>query len=309
MPLSRPYCNLAVFVRFCQRALGMRWLSCNPLHVLSVSTRANMVVTRSLTGHTSPMGRVLVADWDETITVSDTTALVAEVAYDHKQQLPPFSTYFKMYMDALTAYNSRYTAEHGVEYSLQNEIRYQKGLKAVEMTSISALEHDGFFSGLTRDDFANKSDDIELRPGFVEFANKILQQGIPLYILSINWCQTLIEATLKRHGVHGCIILANDLEVNCEGITTGRFEMPDIRTGYDKMLELDKIRGFHGDCSIVYVGDSRGDILPLEIADTGVIITGGRAKLNFNNVEKVHVGGQLQAGIWEAEWGELDAVW
>lgn len=255
------------------------------------------------------MGRVLVADWDETITVRDTTTLVADVAYDHKGQLPPFSNYFKIYTDALAAYDSRYIAEHGADGTLQNEILYQKGLKAVEMASISAIVDDGIFSGLTRSDFVEKAAQIDLRPGFVEFAKKLRLQGTSIYILSINWSKTMIDATLHRHGVEGCIVLANDLEVNHEGITTGRFELPEIRTGYDKMVELDKIRHAYAHSSIVYVGDSRGDILPLETADTGVIITGGRATSNFGNVAKVNAGGQLQAGIYEGEWHELDAVW
>lgn len=299
----------AIFFQSGQNALSTLLIHCTTLHVPWTPTRAKMVMPALLSLHTSSMGRVLVADWDETITVRDTTALVANVAYDHKPQLPPFSNYFKIYTDALAAYDSRYTAEHGAESSLQHEIQYQQGLKAVELTSISAIVHDGIFSGLTRGDFVKKAAQIDLRPGFAEFAKKVRLQGTSIYILSINWCKTMIDATLQRYGVEGCIVLANDLEINHEGITTGRFELPEIRTGYDKMVELDKIRHTHTDCSIVYVGDSRGDILSLESADTGVIITGGRVTSNFGNVAKINAGGTLQAGIYEGEWGELDAVW
>lgn len=254
--------------------------------------------------------RVLVADWDETVTVKDTTKLVADVAYKCKSGLPEFSHFSKIYTDALYNYDEQYKAEHGARNSLEKEMEYQKGLKAVEMTSISALVQQRIFQSLARVHFAEAAKHIELRPGFVEFAKKLFEDGTPLYILSINWCRTMIEETLKVHGVKGFTVLANDLEFDSEGVTTGRFEADtDIRTGFDKMIELEKIRKNYANCSIVYVGDSLGDVLPLSTSNIGIIIAGGKAGMHFDNVTLLKAGSNLQSGVYEAEWGQLHQAW
>ncbi|SGZ51466.1 CIC11C00000000784 [Sungouiella intermedia] len=257
----------------------------------------------------SRRSKVLVVDWDETITVKDTTLMVADVAYSRNRNLPHFSTYSKIYMNALAAYNMRCNADHDANRPLQQEIDYQKGLKDVELSSISALVQDGFFRNLTPADFSERASKVDLKPGFVEFAKRISQSKTPIYILSINWCKTMIEATLRLHGLQGCVVLANDFEVDEFGLTTGRFTKPEIRTGYDKMMELNRIRQMHPDTNIVYIGDSRGDILPMRVADTGVIIAGGRARSYFASVPPVKAIGSLQAGICEGDWVEIDLVW
>lgn len=250
--------------------------------------------------------RVLVADWDETITTHDTTHLVADAAYSRKPDLPPFSNFTSIYVNALAAYDSR--QQHEACADFETELTYQKGLKNVEMTSINALEQQGIFLGLKRADFAKQAPHIPLRAGFVEFAHKLRDLEIPLYILSINWSKTMIEATLKLHGIDFFTVVANDLEVDHHGVTTGNFVADaDIRTGYDKIVELEEIRKKFPGHEIVYVGDSRGDVLPLHKSDIGIVITGGRAKKHLGPVDQVKR--PLRPGLYEGSWAQIADAW
>lgn len=304
----------------CQRGPLLRENAGRLLHVhkctakpqrRTIMSGRHLILKRWLLQFTDKMTsrRVLVADWDETITTNDTTMLVADTAYRHKQDLPPFSHFTGIYLDALSKFNAHHQAAHGAT-SLQLEIDYQMGLRTVELTSINALVHQRIFSGLKSLQFAEAATRIKLRPGFVEFANKLNQQGIPMYILSINWCKTMIEESLRLNGVSGVTVLANDLEFNELQVSTGDFDSKfDIRTGYDKMLQLEKIREAHSDYTIVYVGDSRGDVLPMRTSDTGVIIAGGKAHSYLEAVERLKPGSRLNSGIYEGDWIQIREAW
>lgn len=246
--------------------------------------------------------KILVADWDETITVSDTTSTIANVAYKHKPGLRPFQDFTRIYLDALAAYTSQF--EEGACAVFETELMYQKGLKNVDMTSIAALVHSGIFQGLTPALFAEEAGEIELKPGFLEFVEKL--GGEHFYILSISWSRTLIEAVLKFHGIQNFTVLANEFEVDMHGITTGNFVAEEIRTGYDKLLELRKIREkIQPAAKLVYVGDSRGDVLPIMESDIGIVIEGGKAS-DFVETRKLE---KLEDGIYEASWAQISNAW
>lgn len=251
--------------------------------------------------------RVVVMDWDETITKKDTTALVAQTAYRCKSGLIDFSHYTKIYMDAYNMYLAKWLERNTIE----QEIEFQRGLKEVEMTLISAIQKDGLFKGLTRSDLAESAKAVEIQPGFVDFVKKV-QGDTPLYILSVNWSRTLIESALLRAGITGITVLANELEFIGDR-STGYFDKTmDIRTGCDKIEELRRIKKEHGKL-IIYVGDSSGDVLPLIEADTGIVIQGGRARKYIEAAG--HAVGDIDekkgivGGIYEASWKQLQNLW
>lgn len=251
--------------------------------------------------------RVVVMDWDETITKRDTTALVAQTAYRCKSGLTDFSHYTKIYMDVYNMYLAKWLERN----NLEQETEFQRGLKEVEMALISAIERDGVFKGVTRADFAESANAVEIQPGFVEFVKKI-QNESPMYILSVNWSRTLIEAALQRAGVTGITVLANELEFH-GNVSTGHFGSDmDIRTGCDKIVELRKIKEKHG-LSVIYVGDSSGDVLPIIEADTGVVIEGGRATKYIEalgyTVGNTENKTGIVPGIYGASWKQLLHLW
>lgn len=252
--------------------------------------------------------RVLVTDWDETATVRDTTSLIASVPNRHD-----FSRYTEIYLQAYRDYDQRW----GPRKTVEEEVVYQQGMDAVEMTSLTALQNDGYFKGIAISQFNQLAPKVELRAGFVDFIRRF--DG-PVYILSVNWCRSLIALVLELHGLadrkHPVVVLANQLEADRE-ITTGRMDS-QIRTGIHKSRELARIKKAHK-LEIVYVGDSSTDILAILEADTGILISGGRARENLARVADVRpitsytesASSVPRSGftVFEASWPQLADIW
>lgn len=247
-------------------------------------------------------------DWDETITTKDTTSLVAQTAYRRKSGLTDFSHYSKIYMDAY----EKYKAEWPQKRSIEEEIEFQKGMKKVEMSLISAIEQDGLFKGLTKADFAESANEVDFKSGFEEFIKSPKLQAVPSYVLSVNWSKTLIETALQRLGVSGITVLANELEYDDAGRSTGYFQKDvDIRTGYDKLEELGRIKCKHPEGCVVYVGDSAGDVVPIVKADMGILIEGGKGRKLLESLgAPIHTSEPLEPGkVHEASWKDLLQQW
>ena len=76
----------------------------------------------------------------------DTTLLVAQTAYVHKQNLPPFDTFVQMYLDAA----AKVFRTKLPRLSVEEEEQYQRRAREMEMVSIGAIEQAGIFLGLPR---------------------------------------------------------------------------------------------------------------------------------------------------------------
>ncbi|OBA19733.1 hypothetical protein METBIDRAFT_79107 [Metschnikowia bicuspidata var. bicuspidata NRRL YB-4993] len=265
-------------------------------------------------------GRIFITDWDETATMADTTALIALAASRRdRDAVPPFTHFSQIYLDAYLAYIAQEASGCGRRDSVIAEEKFQQGMRAVEYTSIRALEETGYFKGFPIGKLRDLVPKVELRPGFVDF---VKSAGCPVYVLSVNWCRRLIEWVLEFHGVRHVTVLANDFEVDAEDITTGKFDRRcDIRTGYDKAMELARIRSLHPALNLFYFGDSSGDVLPILKADYGGVITGGRARTvlgllaevymlesDFRSPDSVGLYSQVPK-VFEATWHELAAAW
>lgn len=260
---------------------------------------------------------VFITDWDETATVADTTALIANVA---QTKLPfllrPFAYYSQIYADALKKVGSP------PRDTVEMESLFQQKMKPIEMSSINALEQSRYFQGIVASEFKDPDlvAQVELRPGCVDLLKSF--QG-PKYILSVNWCRPLIEAVLNANGVKDVEVVANDFVVSSEGITTGEFVQPDIRTGHDKWVWMEQIRKNHPHVPVVYYGDSSTDVLPIVKADVGVITPDGRGKPTLEVLKPVksideaslvdtantnanaNGNGNAKANSFEADWPQL----
>lgn len=225
--------------------------------------------------------RLIVTDWDETITQHDTIALVAEAGYLAKPKFTPKFPYFsQVYMDAY----EKYSREFGLPRTdLETEFQFQTGLRAVELASINEMERLQLFKDVPVELFQQQAQKVVLRPGFLDFLHRGLTNEVPVVILSINWSKIFIEAALAHNGVDPSkvMVLVNDLEVEL-GQTTGRFgAITDrfvtgvgVRTGPDKLAVVRRLADKYGR-DIMYVGDSSTDLLSLLEVPFGVVMEGG----------------------------------
>lgn len=255
--------------------------------------------------------QIWIADFDETISVADTTQLIILAAYQKNCHLPPIDKYLGIYLEAVANYNRKTT--DNLRSTIQDEIDYQKGMKPVEWSSVGAIEQDGIFKGVTRDDFRELASQVDLRPGFSDFAAVVSANHLPFYVLSVNWSASMIRKVLENTSVESAEIIANDLLFDSDGVATGSFDPNfDIRTSYDKLVWLNHIRAAHPDATIVYIGDSSGDVLPMVHSDYGILISGGRGydALSKLNMAPAPLGSHLEKNkVYSATWEELVQRW
>lgn len=223
--------------------------------------------------------KLIISDWDETITTKDTIKLVSETAYLSKPNYKPnFDHFTSVYLNAYDQYSKRFKEKNGARDSLEKEVLFQKQLKEVEMTSINEITRLELFKGISPEHFKAQSSKVTIRPHFVEFLNLALKNNIPVIILSVNWSKIMIEATLAYHkiDVSKLQIIVNDLEIDeATQLTTGKFSsLISVRTGIDKwdivkrLIKDDKK-------DVVYIGDSSTDLLSILEVQVGIIMQGG----------------------------------
>lgn len=223
---------------------------------------------------------VLVLDWDETVTVRDTTSLIAHIAETNSVKGIPFLYFTKSYLNSYRRFQERFKKEGDID-TKNKELEFQKQLRTVELESLALLEKSQFFEGVNMLKFVEAGPSVELQPGTVEFLKRF--DG-PIYILSINWCKSMIEACLRSHSLDHLMVMANDLEVK-QGVTTGRFLSDfDIRTGSDKVIYLKQILSSFPDHKIIYIGDSDGDVSPILEADLSILMKNGRGEQQLRKI-------------------------
>lgn len=253
---------------------------------------------------------ILVLDWDETITTKDTTSLIAQIAETNSPKEVPFLYFTNKYLASYGDLENLFQSEYGRINSIETEIHFQRQLKNVELESINRLEHHDFFKGVHIRKFREVAKQIELKANCAEVLRNWTQ---PIYVLSINWCKTLIEERLHLEGIKNVNVLANDLQLEND-ITTGKFDVgTNIRTGYDKLQILKRLRIDHPNEKLIYVGDSHGDVLPIIEADIGVVIENGRGikqlKQIFGEIEEVSLCNIRElSGIYTGSWLQLAAL-
>lgn len=215
---------------------------------------------------------ILVLDWDETITVKDTTKLIAQLAEDYSTSRIQFSYFTKEYLADYFSFEAEFKNTYGPIDSVDKEQNFQKQLRTIELRSIDRIVSNKFLKGISSQVFRDAAPSIEIKPDCLSFLRSWTD---PIYILSINWCRFLIQECLSHHNLSHVSVLANDLEF-VDGITSGNFKPGfNLRTGLDKQEMLKVIRQKHSADKICYIGDSHGDLLPIIDADLGLLIQGG----------------------------------
>jgi thiamine phosphate phosphatase / amino-HMP aminohydrolase len=247
----------------------------------------------------------LVLDWDGTITRKDTMFAMAEIASARDSRLGNSSStakqwegFGKAYMDDFAEHQERYVPDLADRLDRTAESAWLKGLDVIEAQSVERVKDSGFFQGVERADVTQAANDlystgqVSFRPGWDRLfrrAQKIAHgpsSAINLSILSVNWSEAFIRASLKAAAnsnkgdtesvsveqVDSLQILANEIDGLDNKIgSSGRLNVdlrPSIRTSFDKLqhLKLDP------DSMNVYAGDSATDFDCLLAADIGICI-------------------------------------
>ncbi|CUM66927.1 uncharacterized protein PRCAT00004612001 [Priceomyces carsonii] len=217
--------------------------------------------------------KLIISDWDETITLEDTIKLVSEAAYLAKPNFqPPFNHFLQVYKAAYEDFNNKFLVREGRRDTIEKEIKYQIAERQVEQTSIDEMVRRGLFAGITPSQFASQAEKVKLRPGVVKFFEHCERLEIPVVILSINWTSIIIKEALKLNGIrlNNVDIIVNEIAFE-DGKSTGEWlPNPNIRTGIDKLNVVKSLSSLHGETW--YIGDSSTDLLSVLEANKGIIM-------------------------------------
>ncbi|KAG0146824.1 hypothetical protein CROQUDRAFT_656800 [Cronartium quercuum f. sp. fusiforme G11] len=213
---------------------------------------------------------IVILDWDKTITKSDTTALIAPAEGTQR-----FGRGFSNYEDEYEALCREQTANFGRRNTLERELAYLGSMGFVEDTIRSRVESEGLFKQSKEEGF----DRVEFVAGWKEACGWFReQQVLELHILSCSWSGSFIETCLASDDFQGLVLKS----VRCNEIDRieGRFRasagcrkvLNGVRTGLDKLEEMDDIVEGCQSRKVVYVGDSSTDLGCLLKADIGIIM-------------------------------------
>lgn len=243
---------------------------------------------------------MVVIDFDDTITDGDTIKYLSEIPYAKNSQLQPKFDYFtSVYLEAHKNQKLDLVA------NFEQEIEYQKRLKPVEMTSIGEIERLRIFRDITEAEVLVQARKVPIKQGFKLFVGVCANKHIPVKILSINWSVVFIRGVLSRLGLGDAEVILNDLQfVNgrCTGLFAGKY---DIRTGYDKLQILQQLRS---DGDMVYIGDSRTDLLSLVASDVGIIMESGSLLKKMPwDVGVKPLSAFDGKGVYKGDWNDISA--
>ncbi|KAK7204685.1 hypothetical protein BZA70DRAFT_180267 [Myxozyma melibiosi] len=234
---------------------------------------------------------IVLTDFDETITESDTLSLVAAAAYDANPIPEPWSDFGAAYMADYASFMKTYRASQPTPDTVSSELAMQAKLDAIERRSVERVERSGLFKGVTRQHLAKQAEQARVRAGVPQVlrAWKKCSAVIGIGVISVNWSAWFIEQVLREScGVSAktaagvgdwdaadVVVHANEIEMDELGRGTGKLQASassGLRSGPHKESLLKKIASLNPDANIIYLGDSTTDLAPLLSADLGIIV-------------------------------------
>ncbi|KAI7886161.1 hypothetical protein K492DRAFT_122845 [Lichtheimia hyalospora FSU 10163] len=222
----------------------------------------------------STIKRTLVlADFDETITNEDTTALLGQVGLDHQHSNMSWSFFLDAYMDDYNRIKDTIPANATIRERIG-------AFQPAEAASLDRIEKYSVFKGLTRQ-YVNEQGARHasqyLRPGVVDVLKHVDKDNFR--IISVNWSKDWILGFLRPLGLDLEHVYSNDLRYYENNHTATGAITHELLTSVDKEELMDDIlRKTSDDTRTVYVGDSMGDLLPMMKADVGIVM-GNNTKL------------------------------
>ncbi|CAL9734943.1 cold tolerance protein 1 [Monosporozyma servazzii] len=234
------------------------------------------------------MTNIIISDFDETITKSDTISVLAQINLitnpnpDDENKWSHFTEHYmegwRKYHDnaplrqlpLLKCFDGKIISDGNYKTALYSEFKYQEYLRVIELYSIDELTNKSYFSetkGLIPE-FTKKcltDSSIKLREGFKGLLNKINITSNKFYIISVNWSTEFILGVLDDEHMNESNVFCNALNTH-DGDYDGSFSK-QVMTGSDKIISLDKIVALEthteNNCKFWYIGDSETDLLSI----------------------------------------------
>ncbi|AET37577.1 Cto1p Ecym_1343 [Eremothecium cymbalariae DBVPG len=209
-------------------------------------------VRAAAAGTQSGRRRVLVTDFDDTITTKDTVGILQSLS---RCKSPPMTYFFEFYLAQPCP-----ARDSSVQDLLERELDYQRRARKRGVAALEELERFDYFKDVPVVDVTRLPlEEIE-RPGYREAVGR--ERGLfdDMYVLSLNWSREYIHRFCPAE-VPLSHVLCDALLVDEGGETyTGRFSKKLV-AGADKYDVMGReILPAVGDAEVWYVGDSDPDL-------------------------------------------------
>ncbi len=214
---------------------------------------------------------ILAFDFDETISLRDTTGDIVQLAIDSR---PPKEAQAMRALWERGVEEYRHERRRVIEAALSDvnsdgrmEERVEQFyavLDAYERRAVDAVEEAGILAGIRRSALKEAGRRTPTREGAREMAERWVRGGGRAVVVSANWSEDLAR---EGSGIED--VRSNTLEFDQFGVSTGRL-CRRIVSAMDKRACVQQMRASGG--RVVYVGDALNDIPALLEADIGFLI-------------------------------------
>ena len=224
--------------------------------------------------------RAWILDFDGTITENDTIGVLANCGIEWQAQRgidmkSAWEGIVRLYGEDFADHVAKYRPGKEDRRTLEEEIRYQRNLKAVEERSFGRVSSSGLFEGMGKqvwEDAGRKAvtkGDVVVRDSFKEFIGRLRERGDTWGIVSVNFSGSFIRGVLEVSAGsenEGVEILANSPDE--KGVIIGpksnsgrMVATSDAKVASMKaLLQSWSERGSLDTPRPVYIGDSGTDI-------------------------------------------------
>ncbi|KAJ2847180.1 hypothetical protein IWW36_003981 [Coemansia brasiliensis] len=225
---------------------------------------------------------LLVLDFDQTLTSSDTLSVVAAVAKRKYPENRDFSWFTEKYMEDYQKHQTQWQPRIDREKITREFLNeYLESFRSVETTSLNRISKYGILAGVSRTELYAGGRKVKFQPGAAMAINRFMQvPDTHVCVVSVNWSADFIRGTLDANGV----LNSGDISVFCNSPdfdqSTGLSKSdisPRLVVAGDKTATIDKYRqevaqktGFNP--RLIYAGDSLTDLPALLLADTGLLV-------------------------------------
>lgn len=221
-------------------------------------------------------------DFDGTCTQKDTTSLLykasekyrsstqAEMKTIDERWIEIGTIYWQGHQETVSKSMALHTDPNSLPHFNEKGLRsFLQEVSKYDMAMIKKVEASEILKGISKEGIKEIAKEVKFSPGCLNVLNHI---NLPLHLISVNWCQELIQTNLDH--LRHLNIFANSFPLEGELSSghvgkkvTGPFDKETIFQDLVHKLSTNSSNGIS-----VFVGDSIGDILAMLKADVGIVV-------------------------------------
>ncbi|KAJ1742253.1 hypothetical protein LPJ78_002886 [Coemansia sp. RSA 989] len=225
---------------------------------------------------------LLVLDFDQTLTSSDTLNMVAAVAKRKYPENRDFAWFTEKYMEDYRKHQAQWQSRIDNEKTTREFLNeYLESFRSVETASLNRISKYGILAGVSRDELYDGGRVVEFQPGAATAIHRFMQApNTHVCVVSVNWSADFIRGALDANGVlnsKSILVACNNPEFDKHTGLSQADISPRLVVASDKIATINNYKQEIAQKTglnprLVYAGDSLTDLPALLLADTGLLV-------------------------------------